>query len=140
MTAHPVSDAPTPRGASSTPSFSSRSADRRGTVPSAMQKSRLGRFHEDLTRASSPDDGSKVVDRRGASTRCSSHTGCVAARRAQGSVDSATAWITRHPAQMQVVLGTTTPERVAGAAQGSEIPLTRAEWYELFRASGHLVP
>ena len=52
----------------------------------------------------------------------------------------ATAWITRHPAQMQVVLGTTSPERVAGAAQGSEVPLTRAEWYELFRASGHLVP
>lgn len=52
----------------------------------------------------------------------------------------ATAWITRHPAQMQVVLGTTTPERVAGAAQGSDIPLTRAEWYELFRAAGYLVP
>jgi predicted oxidoreductase len=52
----------------------------------------------------------------------------------------ATAWITRHPANIQVVLGTTTPERVAGAAQGSDIPLTRAEWYELFRASGHRVP
>jgi predicted oxidoreductase len=52
----------------------------------------------------------------------------------------ATAWITRHPAQMQVVLGTTTPERVAGAAQGSDVPLTRAEWYELFRAAGHQVP
>ncbi len=52
----------------------------------------------------------------------------------------ATAWITRHPANMQVVLGTTSPERVAGAAQGSEIPLTRAEWYELFRTAGHLVP
>ena len=52
----------------------------------------------------------------------------------------ATAWITRHPAQMQVVLGTTTPERVAGAAQGSDIPLTRPEWYELFRAAGHRVP
>ncbi|APU12746.1 MULTISPECIES: aldo/keto reductase [Actinoalloteichus] len=52
----------------------------------------------------------------------------------------ATAWITRHPAQMQVVLGTTNPERVAGAARGSDIPLTRAEWYELFRAAGHLVP
>ncbi|GDY48608.1 aldo/keto reductase [Streptomyces antimycoticus] len=52
----------------------------------------------------------------------------------------ATAWITRHPAQMQVVLGTTNPERVAGAAQGSELRLTRAEWYELFRAAGHLVP
>ena len=52
----------------------------------------------------------------------------------------ATAWITRHPAQMQVVLGTTTPERVAGAAQGSEVPLIRAEWYELFRAAGWTVP
>ena len=52
----------------------------------------------------------------------------------------ATAWITRHPANMQVVLGTTSPERVAGAALGSEIPLTRAEWYELARAAGHRVP
>lgn len=52
----------------------------------------------------------------------------------------ATAWITRHPAQMQVVLGTTTPQRVADAAAGSDIPLTRAEWYELFRAAGWIVP
>ena len=52
----------------------------------------------------------------------------------------ATAWITRHPARMQVVLGTTNAERVAGAALGSDIPLTRAEWYELFRAADHIVP
>ncbi len=52
----------------------------------------------------------------------------------------ATAWITRHPANMQVVLGTTTIERVQGAALGSDIPLTRAEWYELFRAAGYRVP
>jgi len=52
----------------------------------------------------------------------------------------ATAWITRHPADMQVVLGTTTPERVTAAAAGSDIPLTRAEWYELFRAAGYRVP
>jgi len=52
----------------------------------------------------------------------------------------ATAWITRHPAQMQVVLGTTSPERVTAAAQGSDIPLTRAEWYELFRTAGYRVP
>lgn len=51
-----------------------------------------------------------------------------------------TAWITRHPAGMQVVLGTTSPQRVADAAKGSEIPLTRAEWYELFRAAGHVLP
>ncbi|QAY71990.1 aldo/keto reductase family oxidoreductase [Agromyces protaetiae] len=52
----------------------------------------------------------------------------------------ATAWITRHPAGIQVVLGTTTPGRVADAAQGSDIPFTRAEWYELYRAGGYLVP
>ena len=52
----------------------------------------------------------------------------------------ATAWITRHPAQMQVVLGTTTPQRVADSAAGSDIPLTRPEWYELFRAAGWIVP
>jgi predicted oxidoreductase len=52
----------------------------------------------------------------------------------------ATAWITRHPAGMQVVLGTTNAERGAGAAQGSDLPLTRAQWYELFRAAGHTVP
>lgn len=52
----------------------------------------------------------------------------------------ATAWITRHPAHMQVVLGTTTPQRVREAAAGADVPLTRAEWYELFRAAGHLLP
>lgn len=52
----------------------------------------------------------------------------------------AVAWITRHPARMQVVIGTTNPERVAASAQGSDVPLTRAEWYELFRAAGYVVP
>ncbi|WP_062202749.1 aldo/keto reductase [Demequina salsinemoris] len=52
----------------------------------------------------------------------------------------ATAWITRHPAQMQVVLGTTTPARVEAAAKGADIHLSRAEWYEMFRAAGHTVP
>jgi predicted oxidoreductase len=52
----------------------------------------------------------------------------------------ATAWITRHPAQMQVVLGTTTPARVTAAAKGADVALTRPEWYELYRAAGYLVP
>jgi predicted oxidoreductase len=52
----------------------------------------------------------------------------------------ATAWITRHPANMQVVLGTTNEQRVHDAALGSDIPLTRAEWYEMFRAAGYTVP
>ncbi|MEU1597007.1 aldo/keto reductase [Streptomyces sp. NPDC005708] len=52
----------------------------------------------------------------------------------------AVAWITRHPANMQVVLGTTNPGRVAESAAGSELPLTREEWYRLFRLGGHTVP
>ncbi|MBB1508301.1 aldo/keto reductase family oxidoreductase [Tessaracoccus sp. MC1756] len=52
----------------------------------------------------------------------------------------ATAWITRHPASIQVVLGTTTPERVTKAAAGADVELSRPEWYELFRAAGYLVP
>ncbi|MCP2281399.1 putative oxidoreductase [Promicromonospora umidemergens] len=64
----------------------------------------------------------------------------LAAQYSVPAIAIATAWITRHPAQMQVVLGTTSPERVAGAALGSDLPLTRAEWYELFRAAGYTVP
>ncbi len=52
----------------------------------------------------------------------------------------ATAWITRHPANIQVVLGTTRPERVAEAAAGSDVTLSRQEWYRLYRAAGHPLP
>ena len=52
----------------------------------------------------------------------------------------AVAWITRHPAQIQVVLGTTNPGRVRESAAGSEVTLTRQEWYRLFTAAGHKLP
>ena len=52
----------------------------------------------------------------------------------------AVAWILRHPAHWQVVVGTTQPGRVRDAGDGADIELTRPEWYELFRAAGHTVP
>lgn len=52
----------------------------------------------------------------------------------------AISWITTHPANMQVVLGTTTPERVTAAAAGSDIVLTKPEWYRVFKAADHLIP
>lgn len=52
----------------------------------------------------------------------------------------ATAWIVRHPANIQVVLGTTKPERVRESAAGSDVRLTREEWYRLFLAAGHILP
>ncbi|MCL2788657.1 MAG: aldo/keto reductase [Micrococcales bacterium] len=52
----------------------------------------------------------------------------------------ATAWITRHPAGIQFVTGTTNPKRVAASCEGSDIVLTRAQWYRLYRAAGYLIP
>ncbi|WP_066071290.1 aldo/keto reductase [Neobacillus soli] len=52
----------------------------------------------------------------------------------------ATAWITRHPANIQVVLGTTKAERLQDACKGSEIKLTREEWYQIYKAAGNIVP
>ncbi|WP_217578761.1 aldo/keto reductase family oxidoreductase [Mesorhizobium sp. GbtcB19] len=52
----------------------------------------------------------------------------------------AVAWITRHPANIQVVLGTTNPERVRDGAGGSDVTLSREEWYRLFTAAGHKLP
>lgn len=64
----------------------------------------------------------------------------IAARYGVEPIAVATAWLTRHPADIQVVLGTTKPARLAAAAHGSELRLSRSEWYELFRAAGHIVP
>ena len=45
-----------------------------------------------------------------------------------------TAWILRHPANIQVIIGTTNPQRIADAVQADDLELTREEWYRLFVA------
>lgn len=52
----------------------------------------------------------------------------------------ATAWILRHPANMQVVTGTTSPERLTEIVKAVNIVLTREEWYRLYLAAGHVLP
>jgi len=52
----------------------------------------------------------------------------------------AVGWITRHPANIQVVLGTTNIQRMKDACKGSELPLTREEWYEIYKAAGNMLP
>lgn len=44
------------------------------------------------------------------------------------------AWLQRHPAHIQPVIGTTRPERIAAACKGDEVSLSREEWYSLFAA------
>lgn len=52
----------------------------------------------------------------------------------------AVAWITRHPARMQVVLGTTNPGRVKECVAGAGVTLSRQDWYRLFVAAGYRLP
>lgn len=52
----------------------------------------------------------------------------------------AVAWLLRHPANMQVVVGTTNAARIPGIVKGAEITLTREEWYELYAAAGNKLP
>lgn len=52
----------------------------------------------------------------------------------------ATAWILRHPANMQVIAGTMNINRIKEIAEASEIVLSREEWYEIYRAAGNILP
>jgi predicted oxidoreductase len=42
------------------------------------------------------------------------------------------AWILRHPAHIQAIIGTTKPERILASCRGDEVEITREEWYRLF--------
>ncbi|MDD3336568.1 MAG: aldo/keto reductase [Eubacteriales bacterium] len=52
----------------------------------------------------------------------------------------AVAWLTRLPANVQVILGTTKPQRLIDGCAGSDISLTRQEWYEMYTAAGNTLP
>jgi len=52
----------------------------------------------------------------------------------------ATAWILRHPANIQVVTGTTNADRLKEIISARDIKITREEWYRLYLAAGHILP
>lgn len=52
----------------------------------------------------------------------------------------ATAWILRHPANMQPVVGTMNPNRLTEICLASELYLTREEWYQIYIAAGNKLP
>jgi predicted oxidoreductase len=52
----------------------------------------------------------------------------------------AVAWILRHPAKIQPVVGTTNSKRLKDICKASQIELTRQEWYEIYRAAGNKLP
>ena len=52
----------------------------------------------------------------------------------------ATAWVLRHPANIQMIAGTTNTDRMAEIVKGSQINLTREEWYKIYLSAGHILP
>ena len=52
----------------------------------------------------------------------------------------AVAWILRHPARIQTIVGSTSQERIRGICQASDVKLTREEWYALYMAAGKQLP
>lgn len=50
------------------------------------------------------------------------------------------AWLLRYPAKMQVITGTTNPDRLRSAARAADVTLSREEWYALYRAAGNKLP
>ena len=56
------------------------------------------------------------------------------------STSIALAWLLRHPAKMQPIVGTMNPIRLKECVQAAEIQLSREEWYRIYRAAGNTVP
>lgn len=52
----------------------------------------------------------------------------------------AIAWILRHPAKMQPIVGTMNESRLRDIVKASEVTLLREEWYDLYRAAGNELP
>ncbi|ANZ60079.1 aldo/keto reductase [Secundilactobacillus paracollinoides] len=61
---------------------------------------------------------------------------------AKGSTKNgiATAWILRHPANMQVILGSMNKEHLTESIAGADVQLTKQEWYDLYFAAGNDLP
>jgi len=64
----------------------------------------------------------------------------IAAAKGVTNAAIAIAWLLRHPARMQPILGTTNPQRVKDSCQASGITLSREEWYQIYLAAGNALP
>ena len=52
----------------------------------------------------------------------------------------ASAWILRHPSNMQVIAGTMNLKRIREISQASTIVLSRKDWYAIYLAAGNILP
>ena len=52
----------------------------------------------------------------------------------------ASAWILRHPANMQVIAGTMNPQRIEEIAKASDVVMAKEDWYDIYLAAGNDLP
>lgn len=52
----------------------------------------------------------------------------------------AVAWILRHPAKIQTIVGTTNAQRLKDICKATDFCLTRDEWYDIYRSAGNVLP
>lgn len=52
----------------------------------------------------------------------------------------ATAWLLRHPANVQVITGTMKQTRLDEICKACDIVLTRKEWYDIYKSAGNIIP
>ncbi len=52
----------------------------------------------------------------------------------------AIAWILRHPAKMQAIIGTMNPTHIRDICDATKVELSHHDWYELYLASGKFLP
>lgn len=64
-----------------------------------------------------------------------SHLVKLAAERNVSHAAIAIAWLLKHPARMQPIIGTTNPERIRDAVFADSVELSRGEWYTLLTAA-----
>ncbi|HEY4553227.1 MAG TPA: aldo/keto reductase family oxidoreductase [Bacillaceae bacterium] len=64
----------------------------------------------------------------------------IAEKYAVSNTTIATAWLLRHPANMQPIIGTMNIERLKDCCKATHISLTREEWYSIYRAAGNVLP
>lgn len=64
----------------------------------------------------------------------------VAAKYEVSNTTIAIAWLLRHPAHMQPVIGTMNIGRLKDCCKASEIQLSREDWYGIYRAAGNVLP
>ena len=66
--------------------------------------------------------------------------GKIAEREGVTKAAVALAWILRHPAKMQTIIGTMNPQHIQEACEAARVTLSHHDWYALYLASGKFLP